>query len=141
MSVIYDVIPRKSPKDKSVRYYASVNTIEKVGQHEVAELIADETTLNAKEAEMALAQLGKILKRLLQDGRSVELGDWASFHLTVNSNGSSTAKECTAANIKKVNVQCRFADKFREEMQHTKFVPATKFDKEAKAKRRGKATD
>lgn len=57
MAIIYDKVAKKSPQDKSVKWYASVKTIKQVDDKEVARLIADETTLNPKEAEMAIAQL------------------------------------------------------------------------------------
>jgi nucleoid DNA-binding protein len=41
---------------------------------EVAKEIADETTLNPKEAEIALDQLQKVLIRNLLAGNSVQLG-------------------------------------------------------------------
>lgn len=134
MPVIFERIARKKPKRNPsdpdvIKYYASVNTISKVSLHEVASLVADETTLNPKEAEMALVQMGKILLRLLQNGQSVELGDFASFYLTVKSEGAETKEDCTAACIKKVNVNCRFSKKFREDIADTKFVPAKKFNK------------
>lgn len=56
MAIIYDKVAKKNPINKSVKWYASVKTIKQVDDKEVARLIADETTLNPKEAEMAIAQ-------------------------------------------------------------------------------------
>lgn len=54
---------------------------------------------------MAIAQFEKILIRLLLEGHSVQLGDWGSFHLTCNSEGSDTKEEVTAQNIKNLNIR------------------------------------
>lgn len=48
-------------------------------EHEVAKLVADETTLNPKEAEKAVYQLEKVMERLLLDGHTVQLGELGSF--------------------------------------------------------------
>lgn len=94
---------------------------------EVARLIADETTLNPKEAEMAIAQLEKVLLNLLKGGYSVKMGDWASFSVSVNSRGVATKDEVTANLIEKVNVNCRFSPSFKESINKAEFVPADKF--------------
>jgi nucleoid DNA-binding protein len=58
-----------------------------VKEKEVAKQIADETSLNRKEAELALALFQKVLVRLLSEGHSVQLDDWASFGLSCHSEG------------------------------------------------------
>ena len=130
MAVIYDKVAKKSPQDKSVKWYASVKTIKQVDDKEVAKLIADETTLNPKEAEMAIAQLQKVVLQLLKGGYSVKLGDWASFYLTVSSDGVSSPELVTANLIKQVNVRCRFGKEFKDSLSKTEFVPASKFQSE-----------
>lgn len=130
MAVIYDKVAKKSPQTKEVKYYASVKTIKLVDEKEVAKLVADETTLNPKEAEMAIAQLQKVVINLLKGGYSVKLGDWASFFLTVTSNGAATPAGVTPALIKQVNVRCRFGKEFKESISKTEFVPAQKFQKD-----------
>lgn len=129
MAIIYDSVAKKIPQTKEVRYYASVKTIKQVGEKEVAKLIADETTLNPKEAEMAIAQLQKVMLNLLKGGYSVKLGDWASFSVAVSSGGVTTKEAVTASIIKKVNVNCRFASAFRESINKADFVPVSKFEK------------
>ncbi|MDR3267307.1 MAG: HU family DNA-binding protein [Tannerella sp.] len=44
-------------------------------EKDVAKLLAEETTLNPKEAEMTLYQLLKLIVRLLLEGHTVQLGD------------------------------------------------------------------
>jgi len=127
MAIIYDKVAKKSPQDKSVKWYASVKTIKQVDDKEVARLIADETTLNPKEAEMAIAQLEKVMLNLLKGGYSVKMGDWASFSVSVNSRGVEKQEDVTANLIEKVNVNCRFSPSFKESINKAEFVPADKF--------------
>lgn len=44
MIVIYDKVAKKSPQEKSVKWYALVTTIKQVDDKEVVRLIADETS-------------------------------------------------------------------------------------------------
>jgi predicted histone-like DNA-binding protein len=87
------------------KWYVVLRRINQIGEKEVAKLISDETTLNRKEAEMALDQFEKILLRLLLEGYSVQLGDWGSFHLTCHSQPSDTKDEVGAGNIQNLNIR------------------------------------
>lgn len=75
-----------------------------INETKVADLIADETTLNPAEALMAIRQLRKVLQRLLLDGHSVQLGDWGTFSSTLSSSGTDAKEELTARSIKKINI-------------------------------------
>ena len=109
MPVFYNKVQRKNPSDPNAtaKWYPSLRTTSMLKEKEVARQIADETTLNPKEAEMALSQLHKIMLRALHNGQSIQLGDWGSFHLTLNSEGAENEADANAMKVKKVNI--RFA--------------------------------
>ena len=58
MSIILNRIKRMSPLTKARKWYAALRTVTQVKENAVARQIVDETTLNRKEAEMAMAQWG-----------------------------------------------------------------------------------
>lgn len=95
-----------------------------VREKEVAKQIADETTLNPKEAEMALAQLKKVLIGILLNGQSVQLGDWGSFYLTLSSEGSDTEAEATPAKVKKINIRFNPGIELKEAIAKATFKDA-----------------
>lgn len=97
-------------------------TVKLVDETEVAELIADETTLNPMEALMAIRQLRKVVQRLLLDGKSVKLGNWGTFNVTLSTEGAATPEELTAANVKRVNVNFQAGDDMKNAMQKADFV-------------------
>lgn len=130
MAIIYDKVARKNPQTKEAVWGATVKTIKQVGEKEVAKLIADETTLNPKEAEMAIAQLQKVLLNLLKGGYSVKMGDWASFSVSLMCKTVKTPEEVKPSIIQKVNVNCRLSNSFKQEIAKAEFVPASKFQKE-----------
>ncbi|MBR1733189.1 MAG: hypothetical protein IJ729_05565 [Alloprevotella sp.] len=121
MVLLYKKVLRKHPRTKLSKYYPVLKSLKLVRQGDVAKLISDETTLNPKEAEMALAQLEKVLVRLLLQGYTVQLGEWASFYVTAPCEGSETEEGCTSALIKCVRAHCRFTPKFREQLKRAEF--------------------
>ncbi|MDR0873409.1 MAG: HU family DNA-binding protein [Prevotellaceae bacterium] len=126
MSIFYNKVERGNPQDKTAakKWYPSLKSVRLVGEKEVAKLVADETTLNRKEVEMALDQFQKILLRLLLDSNSVKLGDWGTFRLTCTGEGATTAPELTAKNIKDLHLRFTPGAEIRNTLLGATFLPA-----------------
>jgi len=107
MPVLFNKVERVNPLNKTAprRWFPVLRTITRITEKQVSKEIADETTLNPKEAEMAVSQLKKVLLKNLLASNSVQLGDWGTFHLTCNGEGSDTKEEVTANNIVKLNIR------------------------------------
>jgi predicted histone-like DNA-binding protein len=95
-----------------------------VKEREVAKLLADETTLNAKEAEMAVSQLLKVVSTLLLNGNTVQLGSLGSFRVTAATEGSDTEEEVTAAKIKKLNLRFTESEELKDMLKKASFKDA-----------------
>ncbi|MDR1222679.1 MAG: HU family DNA-binding protein [Tannerella sp.] len=124
MPIVFNKIERANPQDRTApkKCYPILKTISQVGQKGVARDIADETTLNPSEAEMALNQLQKVLTRNLLASNSVQLGEWGSFHLTCNGEGSDTKEGVTAANIRNLNIRFTPGKALRDALKEAVFV-------------------
>lgn len=124
MSILLKPIQRINPNDenKSKKWHPTQITQEQLGESEVAELIAEETTLNPSEALMAIRQLKKIVQRSLLDSKSVKLGNWGSFNVRLETTGEADVKSLTARNIKKVNINFSLGDELNAAMQKASFV-------------------
>lgn len=124
MSIFLKPVQRHNPMDEDApnKWYPVQYTTKLVDETEVAELIADETTLNPMEAAMAIRQLRKVVQRLLLDGKSVKLGNWGTFNVTLNTEGADTAEELTANHVKRVNVNFQPGDDLKNAMQKADFV-------------------
>ena len=125
MSLLYNKVQRGNPAkpEEPKKWYLSLKSLGMVGE------IADETTLNPKEAEMALAQFEKILQRLLLDGHTVQLGDWGFFQLTISCEGAETEKEAVVANVKKINIRFKAGKSLQEAVNKATFIPASSLSK------------
>lgn len=134
MAILIRAVQRRNPSDKNapMKWHPVQNTIEQMDETEVAEMIADETTLNPAEALMAVRQFPKVLRYALLNGKSVRMGNWGSFYPTLNTTGADTKEQLTAANIKKVNMVFKPSDALKADLQKATFVwvekPAKKGD-------------
>lgn len=127
MALIYNKVQRKNPLNpgEPAKWYPVLKTTRMKREKEVAKEIADETTLNPKEAEMALSQLQKIMIRTLLSGQSIQLGDWGSFYLSLNTEGSATEAEATAAKVKKINIRFTAGTELKEAIAKAQFTDAS----------------
>jgi predicted histone-like DNA-binding protein len=126
MSIFFNKVERANPlkRDEAKKWYPSLKTVSQLQQREVAKEIADETTLNPKEAEMALEQLQKVLIRNLLAGNSVQLGDWGSFSLSCSGLPAPSKEELTAANIKGLNIRFKAGRSLKNALNEATFKPA-----------------
>ncbi|MBP7103377.1 MAG: HU family DNA-binding protein [Bacteroidales bacterium] len=124
MSLIFRKIERINMKDPEgpKLWYPVLRTITVVTEKELAKLLADETTLNPKEAEMAIYQLQKVLLRVMLDAKSIQLGELGNFYLTLHTESSETKEEVTADKIKKINIRFRPSAFVRESLQKANFI-------------------
>ena len=131
MAVFYNKMQRRNPSDTSAtpKWYPTLRSTGMLKEKEVARQIADETTLNPKEAEMALSQLHKIMLRALHNGQSIQLGDWGSFYLTLNAEGSEKEADANATKVKKVNIRFSPGKELKEAIAKVEFRQASKLSK------------
>lgn len=123
MAILLKTVMRKNllDKDAAPKYYPIQKTVHMVDETEVAEQIADETTLNPAEALMAIRQLRKVLLRELLNSNSVKLGNWGSFGITLSSEGAETKDSVKATQVKKVNVRFTPGAEMKEALQKAQF--------------------
>jgi predicted histone-like DNA-binding protein len=108
MAIFYNRVQRANPQNRAeTKWYPALNALGTVKSGELARQMADETTMNPKEAEIALYELAKTLKRLLLSGYTVQIDDFGAFYLTAAATGANTREEATAACISAVNVRFR----------------------------------
>jgi predicted histone-like DNA-binding protein len=125
MSILYNKVERGNPRDVSApkKWYATLKRVRLLCEKEMAKLIADETTMDPKEVEMALGRFQQILIRLLLDSHSVQLGDLGAFYLTCNSIGVDTKAQVVAGNIKNLNVRFAPGKELTGALKNATFMP------------------
>jgi len=131
MPIFYNKTERGNPSNPAApkRWYPVIKSTGLVKEREVAKLLADETTLNPKEAEMAVSQLLKVVTNLLLSGNTVQLGSLGSFRLTASTEASDSAAEVTGAKIKKVNVRFSESDELKNVLSKATFKDTSSLGK------------
>jgi predicted histone-like DNA-binding protein len=124
MPIILNKIERGKPADKTVpkKWYATPRTVKQVKENDVAKQIASRTTLDRKEAEMAVELLGDILIDNLLSGNSVQLGEWGSFYITCSSEGTDKREELTTNAVKNLNVRFNAGKALKDALKNATFV-------------------
>jgi predicted histone-like DNA-binding protein len=126
MPLFYNKIERGNPSNLSAPklWYSVLKSTGLVKEKEVSKLMSEETTLNPKEAEMAVYQLLKVVIRLLLEGHTVQLGSLGSFRLTAHSVGAATEAEVTASKIEKLIVRFTSSEELKDAIKKATFVDA-----------------
>jgi len=127
MPIFFNRIQRGNPSDatKPKLWYVILKSTGLVKEKAVAKALADETTLNPKEAEMSMAQLSKVLVNLLLEGHTVQLGDLGSFRLIAKSTGVELEENANANKIIKLNVRFTESEALKEAIKKATFVDAS----------------
>ena len=131
MAIFYNKTERGNPSNLAApkKWYPVLKSTGLIKEREVAKLLADETTLNPKEAEMAVSQLLKVVTNLLLNGNTVQLGSLGSFRLTASTEASNTADEVTGAKIKKANVRFSESKELKDLLAKASFRDASSLSK------------
>ena len=124
MSILYNRVLRKSPKNKSVKYYVTPKSIKLLKLRDIAKEVAKNETLSPQEVEHVLNSFVESLQTMLLNGYSVRLGDWASFHITCSSEGAETMDTCRPSLIKTVRARVDFTKEFRQNLQNAEWIYA-----------------
>ncbi len=114
MTVFYNKMKHANVKDKNLpgEWFPVIKSIGKMEEKEVAQRMANEVTLNPKEAEMAIYQYHKILIEGLLEGKTMPLGEMGSFYLTAKCDGVEKPEDVCAKQIRQVNLQFKPSAEF-----------------------------
>ena len=104
MSATYNVIPRRNPgnPDAPEKYYPSVKSSGRLRLRNLAKQIAEISTVSSVDTLAVLEALLTVIPRELADGNIIDLGDFGSFRLRIQSQGSDRPEEVTTRNISNV---------------------------------------
>ncbi|MFT3738926.1 MAG: HU family DNA-binding protein [Breznakibacter sp.] len=126
MALFYKTVQRSSNPgnpEAPKRWYLILKSLGMMKEKDVAAAIADETTLNPKEAEMAIYQFQKVLAKYLLEGHTVQLGELGSFQLVAQSDGVDNESDVTPTLVKKINIRFTPSTAIKEAIAKASFKP------------------
>ncbi|MDR2064235.1 MAG: HU family DNA-binding protein [Prevotellaceae bacterium] len=121
--LIYNKIERGNPSAANApKLYPVLKSTGMVKEKEVSKMLSEETTLNAKESEMAVSQQLKVVTNLLLNGNTVQLGGLGSFRLTAKCEGAES--KVSTAQIKKLSVRFTESAELKDAVKKATFKDA-----------------
>lgn len=123
MTVKYTVVARGKPGDPESpkKYYPMVKSTGKTTLRDLAERVAEISTVSSVDVVAVLEAFLTIVPRELADGNIVNLGDFGTFRLRVRSEGADSAEEVTARNITQALTRFRPGKRFKEALDNVSF--------------------
>ncbi|APD07225.1 hypothetical protein UJ101_01714 [Flavobacteriaceae bacterium UJ101] len=95
MSIKFKVVQRKNPRDLEApaKYYATSVPQEKLDLNDLADLMADGSTVRRNDIYAVLVGLVDSMKRQLRQGHMIKLNDLGSFAINVSAEGKEKRKK------------------------------------------------
>ena len=123
MPAKYVVVAKKNPQDLSgpPKYYPMVKSTGKVTLRQLAERIADISTVSSVDVVAVLEAFLTIVPQELANGNLVSLGDFGTFSLRVRSEGADSEDDVTAHKITKTLTSFRPGKWFQKALNSISF--------------------
>ncbi len=112
----YKVIPRKSPKDRSVKYYGVQHT-RQMSEQDFVERIVQKNTVTRADVLAVIASIREELVYSIRNGNSVTLPEIGTFGFTIKTRGAETKAKFVADNIKQLLVRFKPSSKLKYDVQ------------------------
>ncbi|WP_321333763.1 HU family DNA-binding protein [uncultured Bacteroides sp.] len=123
------VVRKKVDKSKDTvkeLYYATTKALQKqpVNSIQIANELAERSSLQNGDALSALIQLSDIIATHLREGRTVSINGLGNFYPTISSEGVEKPEDCTASKVRVARICFKSAPAFLKNVRKTHFVSA-----------------
>ena len=112
----YKVIPRKSPRDRSVKYYGVQHT-RQMSEQDFVERIVQKNTVTRADVLAVIASIREELVYSIRNGNSVTLPEIGTFGFSIKTRGAETKAKFTADNIKTLHVRFKPSSKLKYDVK------------------------
>ena len=112
----YKVIPRKSPRDRSVKYYGVQHT-RQMSEQDFVERIVQKNTVTRADVLAVIASIREELVYSIRNGNSVTLPEIGTFGFTIKTRGAETKAKFVADNIKSLLVRFKPSSKLKYDVK------------------------
>lgn len=126
MTVKYTTVARGNPQDSAApkKYYPLVKSTGETTLPELADRMAEMSTLSSVDLAAAVEAFLTIIPKELAAGNIVRLGDFGTFSLRVRSVGAESEEEVSARNITKTIASFRPGKRFKRELDAVEYEKA-----------------
>ncbi len=123
MAVKYHVVQRKDPRDSNlpVKYYAEITDRYEINYNQLLKEITDISTVSIGDTYNVLQTLSYLIKKNIQEGRSLNIGDLGIFYMTLNSEGNLSPDDVNSKNITRSVIRFRACRSLKEVLYRLSF--------------------
>ncbi len=115
----FKVIPKKSPRDRSVKYYGATCRPDCATLDEIADRIEEKCTVHSADIVAVLKALENVVTESILAGRTLRLGNLGTIGYAFHCKGTETKEAFTAENIKHVALHFHFAPRIVKAVNRT----------------------
>lgn len=122
----YNIIPKKNPITKEVKYYAMKDGVgaARFMTEEMYATMSEASNVPVAYIPQALEAIAQAVQMFVLNGHCVRVGHFGSFQPQIVSRGASTAADFGVGNIKRVRIRFRPSPEMRYILQKTTFEKA-----------------
>jgi predicted histone-like DNA-binding protein len=126
MTVKYNVVERGNPSNPQApkKFYPSVASSGRKTLRQMAERIAQISTVSSADTMAVLEALLTTIPQELASGNIVELGDFGNFWLKNEANGAATAEEVRATQVTNILPRFNAGKEFKKVLATIEFEKA-----------------
>ena len=126
MSIKFNVIEKRNPRDPSAanKFYASSFVDGKADIEVLTKRMEQNSTVSGADIRAVLYSLTEFVPDLLSEGKTVHIGELGSFRVSISSEGSETAEEVSASNIRGSKIIFTPGKKFKDMLGKLSFTRA-----------------
>ena len=123
MSIQFNVVERGNPTrpDLPKKYYPSLQSSGRVTLQQVAERVANMSTLSTTDIMAAVESFLTIIPEELANGRIVELGDFGNFWLRWTADGAERPEEVRGSQVTRLTPRFNAGKRFKRVLRAVKF--------------------
>lgn len=116
------VLPRKSPKDRSVKYYGNVDLYSQIGRAQILEAAQRNSQIPKSYLDQTFDALEVEIENFVMNGHSITLEGLGTITSTLHSRGVATEDLVLADNIKRVKFGFRAASSLRRMLKSANII-------------------
>ena len=126
MSVKFNVVERGNPSKPTdpKKFYPSVVSSGKVNQRDVARRASEMSTVSMADTAAVIENFLSIIADEISRGNIVQLGEFGSFWVRIETEGAEVAEDVAASNIKGVLARFSPGKEFQEALDKITFEKA-----------------
>ena len=119
-------VERKSPKDGSKQWYATLKNYTPVSKQEVIDYAVENSNVDRSVIESAMAGLTQVIQTFLLNGHNLTVDGMGCFFVTNSSKGSEQSSDVSGDSVTKVHIRFRPDRRLRRQLDEVKLHNITR---------------